>query len=128
MQEKKQKIKLKCLKLLLSQIGFSLSLKPVGLSLSLKDWCFTLSFAQINVCLLVVSLSMDLSLFASSLHGGGGSWLWKCWLVGSSGESWGGFVDCLVLVSMSFGVLDLRCFGVLVFARFCSQWVLVFGC
>ena len=63
---------------------------------------------------------MDLSLFASSLHGGGGWWLWKCWLVGSSVESWGGFVDCLVLVSMGFGVL--------VFARFCSQWVLVFGC
>ena len=47
---------------------------------------------------------------------------------GSGGESWGGFVDCLVLVSMGFDVLDLRCFGVLEFAGFCSQWVLVLGC
>ena len=39
----------------------SLSLKPVGPSLSLKDWCFTLSFAQINVSLLV-GLSLDGSL------------------------------------------------------------------
>ena len=31
------------------------------------------------------------------------------------GELWGGFVDCLVLVSMGLGVLDLRCFSVLVF-------------
>ena len=31
------------------------------------------------------------------------------------GELWVGFVDCLVLVSMGFGVLDLRCFSVLVF-------------
>ena len=44
------------------------------------------------------------------------------------GELWGGFVDCLVLVSMGLGVLDLRCFGVLVFPGFCSQWVLAFGC
>ena len=44
------------------------------------------------------------------------------------GELWGGFADCLILVSMSFGVLDLRCFGVLAFLGFCSQWVLVFGC
>ena len=36
------------------------------------------------------------------------------------GELWDGFVDCLILVSMGFGVL--------VFPRFCSQWVLVFGC
>ena len=64
---------------------------------------------------------MDLSLFASSFHGGGGWWLWKWWLVEFNGESRGGFVDCLVLVSMSFGVLDLRFFGVLEFAGFCSQ-------
>ena len=44
------------------------------------------------------------------------------------GESWGGFVDCLVFVSMGFGVLDLRCFGVLEFAGFCSQCILVLGC
>ena len=44
------------------------------------------------------------------------------------GELRGGFVDCLILVSMGFGILDLRCFGVLVFPRFCSQWVLAFGC
>ena len=70
---------------------------------------------------------MDLSLFASSLHGGGCWWLCKWWSVGFSGESWGGFVDCLVLVSMGFSVLDLRCFGVLEFVGFCSQWVLVLG-
>ena len=46
----------------------------------------------------------------------------------SGGQLWGGFVDCLILVSMGFSLLDLRCFGVLVFAGFCSQWVLVFGC
>ena len=51
---------------------------------------------------------MGLSLLASSLHSGGGWWLWKWWSVGSSGELWGGFVDCLVLVSMDFGVLDLK--------------------
>ena len=44
------------------------------------------------------------------------------------GELWGGFVDCLVLVSMGFGVLDLRCFGVLEFTGFFSQWVFVLGC
>ena len=44
------------------------------------------------------------------------------------GELWGGFVDCLILVSMGFSFLDLRCFGVLEFAGFCSQWVLVLGC
>ena len=56
---------------------------------------------------------MDLSLFASSFHGGGGWWLWKWWSVGSNGESWAEFVNCLILVSMGFGLLDLRCFGVL---------------
>ena len=30
----------------------------------------------------------------------------------SGGELWGGFVDCLILVSMGFGLLDFRCFGV----------------
>ena len=44
----------------LSQTGGSLS--HSDRCLSLKDWCFTLSFAQINVSLLVgLSLSMDLS-------------------------------------------------------------------
>ena len=51
---------------------------------------------------------MDFSLFASSLHGGNGWWLWKWWLVGLDGESWGGFVDYLVLVSMGFGAWLLR--------------------
>ena len=51
---------------------------------------------------------MDFSLFASSLHGGNGWWLWKWWLVGFNGESWGGFVDYLVLVSMGFGAWLLR--------------------
>ena len=41
------------------------------------------------------------------------------------GESWGGFVDFLVLVSMGFGVLDLRCFGV---CWVLFSWVLAFGC
>ena len=35
------------------------------------------------------------------------------------------FVDCWVLVSMGFGILDFRCFGVLVIAGFWSQWILV---
>ena len=52
------KIILKCLKVLRSQTGFSLSQTGGSLSLtnwrlSLKDRCFTLSFAQINVSLLV---------------------------------------------------------------------------
>ena len=42
------------------------------------------------------------------------------------GESWGGFVDCLVLVSMVFGVLDLRCFGVfwVLFSMSFGIWLL----
>ena len=36
--------------------------------------------------------------------------------------------NCQVLLSMSFGVLDLRCSGVWVMAGFWSQWVLMFGC
>ena len=69
---------------------------------------------------------MGLSLSASSLRGGGGWWLWKWWSVGFGGGSWGGFVDCLVLVSMGFGVLDLRCFGVRwVFVLLNGFWCLV---
>jgi len=34
--------------------------------------------------------------------------------------------DCWVLLSIGFGVLDLRCFGFLVMARFWSHWV--YGC
>ena len=69
---------------------------------------------------------MDLSLFASSFHGGGGWWLWKWWSVGSGGESWGGFVNCLILVSMGFGLLDLRCFGVcwVLFSMGFGVWLL----
>jgi len=51
---------------------------------------------------------MGLSLSALSLHRGGGWWLRKWCLVGFGRELWGGFVNCLVLVSMGFGVLDLR--------------------
>ena len=83
----------------LSNQWVSLSLR--SMSLSLKDWFFTLSFAQINVSLLVgLSLLMDLSLFATSLHGGCGS-------------------DGQLGIVVSHGV------GLLI-AWFWSQWVLVF--
>ena len=69
---------------------------------------------------------MFLSLSTLSLHGGGGWWLWKWWSVGFGGESWGGFVDCLILVSMGFGLLDLRCFGVcwVLFSMDFGVWLL----
>ena len=37
-------------------------------------------------------------------------------------------VGLLITWFWSQWVLDLRCFGVLEFAGFCSQWVLVLGC
>ena len=42
------------------------------------------------------------------------------------GEFWGGFVDCLILVSIGFGVLDLRCFGVfwVLFSMGFGVWLL----
>ena len=39
-----------------------------------------------------------------------------------------GLLGPMVSHGVGFGVLDLRCFGVLEFARFCSKWVLVLGC